>query len=112
MPIVDSPLRSVMEIEGVLAALVLSQDGAIIDAINLDPGEVETFASLTSLVASTCTALGKEKKLGPLETFMVEYGDGAIYLRHSEYHLMAVFTDRQAVSGMVRLAMLHVPQFA
>jgi predicted regulator of Ras-like GTPase activity (Roadblock/LC7/MglB family) len=101
-----------MEIEGVLAALVLSLDGAIIEAINIDVGDLETHASLTSLVSSSCIALGKEKKLGDLDTFMVEYGNGKIFLRHSEYHLMAVFTDKKAVSGMVRMAMSHAPQFA
>jgi hypothetical protein len=106
---VDNSLRRLVEIDGVIGALVVGKDGLVVTS-TLD-GEQEELVG--AMVAAAYDAAGRYVEqigAGQIRYALFETPGGTLQIANSGEMLVVVQSTRQASLGRVRLELLQAAQ--
>jgi len=96
-------LGEITRVEGVRAAIVVSRDGLVLDAViprrDLNP---EDIAVAVMQIVNATDRLGKDFGLGTTDITSVEYSNGIIMIGTMGENVLAVVAERGAMLGMIR----------
>ncbi len=96
-------LGEITRIEGVRAAIVVSRDGLVLDAvIPRRDINAEDIAVAIMQIFNAADKLGKDFGLGSSDITSVEYTNGIIMIGSMGENVLAVVAERGAMLGMIR----------
>ncbi len=96
-------LGEITRVEGVRAAIIVSRDGLVLDAvIPRRDINAEDIAVAIMQIFNAADKLGKDFGLGSSDITSVEYTNGIIMIGSMGENVLAVVAERGAMLGMIR----------
>jgi predicted regulator of Ras-like GTPase activity (Roadblock/LC7/MglB family) len=92
---VDETLMRLLEVEGVLGALLLSDNGLSVASANLEYGEAETVGALATAMLASLYSMTKRLVAGDLYSVQLTLGAGVIDVQVIEDLLLLVFREAE-----------------
>lgn len=104
-------LDGLLEVEGVVAALVVGRDGFVIEAAAVNTLDTDSVGAIAASNLAASDAMGEALTLGALDTILIEYEQGPVALTPAGPDaVLAVVGDQNANLGRVRVEMRKVRQ--
>lgn len=87
----DTALMRLLEVDGVLGALLLSDDGLPIASANLEEDEAETVGALVTAMLANLRATTDRLAVGDLQSTRLTLDGGCIDVQHIQDLLLLLF---------------------
>ncbi len=95
-------LSKFMHINSVTAAAIVSRDGFLIDGVTSEGIDMDALAAVVAAAIGTTEMLGREFLMDEMEQYLTEFENGKAILASANEHILAIFTDADAIIGSVR----------
>lgn len=90
-----------LEVEGVLGVLLLSDDGLPVASANLEFGEAETVGALATAMLASLYSMTRRLSAGDLVSVQLTLGEGLIEVQVVESLLLLVFREPEIDQPML-----------
>lgn len=112
----EETLQQLLEVEGVLGVVLVSQDGLPIAAINMDETEAETVGALTSAMIGGVRSTTDRLAFGDLEVTQLRTGIGCLRVHSAGELLLLILheheVDQHTLDSTVPHVVEHCREFA
>ncbi len=102
-------LDSLLQVEGVMAALVVGRDGFVIESVSVNPIDADSVAAIAASSLTAAEAMGGALQLGTMGSILIEYELGPVAVTPAGPDaVLAAVGNQGANLGRVRMEMRKV----
>ncbi len=102
-------LDSLLQVEGVMAALVVGRDGFVIESVSVNPIDTDSVAAIAASSLTAAEAMGGALQLGTMGSILIEYELGPVAVTPAGPDaVLAAVGNQGANLGRVRMEMRKV----
>jgi len=87
-------VRSYLDIDGVLAAVLVSDQGLVVNGAMNDAVDVDTISALIAETVASAQRVGVESAVGRMETMILEFEKLSLLLAPFDHELMLALVGR------------------
>lgn len=104
MESINKLLEGLISVDGVAAAVVIGNDGFVIDSLTSTAIDTDVIGGIVSGGIKSTEEMGSELNIGHLHQSMIEYDKGVILTKliNTQGAILAIVTKEGAVIGNVR----------
>lgn len=104
MESINQLLQSLILVDGIAAAVVIGNDGFVIDSMSTTTIDTDVIGGIVSGGIKSTDEMGSELNIGKLNQSMIEYDKGVILTKmiNNQGAILAIVTKEGAVIGNVR----------